>query len=412
MKKSKIGFVGLLVAGIVAAFFVINLNETAETGKKIDQEEEGKNIGEIERVEEKLNTSDELKVGLQVTMAQVSPDGSSVFGGIGPPGKTVILFNGDIIIAETTINKNGDWVAIPEKQFESGSHFIQLGIKPEHGESETERLSLRVVSEKAERGLTEADNTENLPLTPETTNMGDSSKILDTMISDLAVVIDIEENKEEKPFVVFVPKSDSSIPVVVQSPDVMADKQETITSADDSDIGRLRSVASALDKADKISSLSNENEFIQIRSLSWEDKSKLRLSGFAGGGNSMRAYFDNQFIASIKWNVSERDDKVHRWSMVTRALMQPDKPYNLRAELLGEDESVVQVTEIEISAESLEIGSDGSDMLVIHKGDALWRIAYRAYGQGVRYVDIFKRNNNRINNPDLIYPNQIFAIPD
>ena len=321
----------------------------------------------LKELKKKLNTLDELKVGLQVTMAQVSPDGSSVFGGIGPPGKTVILFNGDIIIAETTINKNGDWVAIPEKQFESGSHFIQLGIKPEHGESETERLSLRVVSEKAERGLTEADNTENLPLTPETTNMGDSSKILDTMISDLAVVIDIEENKEEKPFVVFVPKSDSSIPVVVQSPEVNADKKETITSEDDSDIGRLRSVASVLDKADKISSLSNENEFIQIRSLSWEDKSKLRLSGFAGGGNSMRAYFDNQFIASIKWNVSERDNKVHRWSMVTRALMQPDKAYNLRAELLDEDESVMQVTEIEISAESLEIGSDGSDMLVIHK---------------------------------------------
>ena len=412
MKNSKIGFIGLLVAGIVAAFFVINLNETAETGKKIEQEEARENIGEIERVEEKLNTSEELKVGLQVTMAQVSPDGSSVFGGIGPPGKTVILFNGDIIIAETTINKNGDWVASPEKQFESGSHFIQLGIKPEHGESGTERLSLRVVSEKAERGLTEADNTENLPLTPETTNMGGSSKILDTTISDLAVVIDIEENKEEKPFVVFVPKSDSSIPVVVQSPEVNADNKNTITSEDDSDIGRLRSVASVLDKADKISSLSNENEFIQIRSLSWEDKSKLRLSGFAGGGNSMRAYFDNQFIASIKWNVSEKDDKVHRWSMVTRASMQPDKPYNLRAELLGESESVVQVTEIEISAESLEIGSDGSDMLVIHKGDALWRIAYRAYGQGVRYVDIFKRNNNRINNPDLIYPNQIFAIPD
>ena len=61
MKNSKIGFIGLLVAGIVAAFFVINLNETAETGKKIDQEEAGENIGEIERVEEKLNTSDELK---------------------------------------------------------------------------------------------------------------------------------------------------------------------------------------------------------------------------------------------------------------------------------------------------------------------------------------------------------------
>ena len=51
-------------------------------------------------------------------------------------------------------------------------------------------------------------------------------------------------------------------------------------------------------------------------------------------------------------------------------------------------------------------------MMVIHKGDALWRIAYRTYGEGVRYVDIFKRNNARITNPDLIYPDQIFAIPD
>ena len=128
---------------------------------------------------------------------------------------------------------------------------------------------------------------------------------------------------------VFVPKSDSSIPVVVQSPEVNAHKKETTTSVNDSDIGSLRSVASVLDKADKISNLSNENEFIQIRSLSWEDKSKLRLSGFAGGGNSMRAYFDNQFIASIKWNVSQKDNKVHRWSMVTRASMQADKAYNL-----------------------------------------------------------------------------------
>ena len=43
MKNSKIGFIGLLVAGIVAAFFVIYLNETAETGKMISQEEAGEN---------------------------------------------------------------------------------------------------------------------------------------------------------------------------------------------------------------------------------------------------------------------------------------------------------------------------------------------------------------------------------
>ena len=56
MKNSKFGFIVLLVAGIVAAFFVIKLNENAETGRKFDQEEAGKNISEIERVEEKPNT--------------------------------------------------------------------------------------------------------------------------------------------------------------------------------------------------------------------------------------------------------------------------------------------------------------------------------------------------------------------
>jgi len=41
----------------------------------------------------------------------------------------------------------------------------------------------------------------------------------------------------------------------------------------------------------------------------------------------------------------------------------------------------------------------------------LWRIAYRVLGEGVRYLDIVKKNSNMINNPDLIYPSQVFALP-
>ena len=63
------------------------------------------------------------------------------------------------------------------------------------------------------------------------------------------------------------------------------------------------------------------------------------------------------------------------------------------------------------SQSQLSAGLDGSVMVVVHKGDALWRIAYRSYGQGVRYVDIVRRNADQINDPDLIYPNQIFAVP-
>ena len=59
----------------------------------------------------------------------------------------------------------------------------------------------------------------------------------------------------------------------------------------------------------------------------------------------------------------------------------------------------------------LQKGLDGSQLIVVNKGDALWRIAYRSFGEGVRYMDIVRKNTSDINNPDLIYPNQIFSLP-
>ncbi|MEK9598964.1 MAG: LysM peptidoglycan-binding domain-containing protein, partial [Alphaproteobacteria bacterium] len=367
----------------------------------------------------------EAQTKLQVTMTQVSPDGTSVFGGVGPAGQTVLLFNGDNVIAEAIINEKGDWVAIPETMFEAGSHFIQLAIKPnvdETDKQETNKLSLTVVTEPVSQNSPKLDNpkldeNEGLPLTPNSTPATQQSQ--DAEIADLAVVIDIEENKQDKPLVVFVPKSDTSIPVIVQTPNQFTENQAIIKSGDTgivsndgSDEERLRSVASVLDTADQISNIDAEPEFIQIRSLSWENKSTLRLSGFASGGYSMRAYFDDQFIASIELDSAPTDNKAYRWSMVSEALMQPNRSYPLLAELIDKNGNIIKKSSIDVSSEALAIGEDGSEMMVIHKGDALWRIAYRAYGQGVRYVDIFKRNNERINDPNLIFPNQIFAIPD
>jgi len=42
----------------------------------------------------------------------------------------------------------------------------------------------------------------------------------------------------------------------------------------------------------------------------------------------------------------------------------------------------------------------------------LWRIAYHQLGDGVKYVDIVRRNRQDISDPNLIYPKQIFAVPN
>ena len=45
-------------------------------------------------------------------------------------------------------------------------------------------------------------------------------------------------------------------------------------------------------------------------------------------------------------------------------------------------------------------------------GNSLWRIARRNYGEGIRYTVIYQANREQIRDPDLIYPGQVFEVPE
>lgn len=47
----------------------------------------------------------------------------------------------------------------------------------------------------------------------------------------------------------------------------------------------------------------------------------------------------------------------------------------------------------------------------VKRGDCLWNIAKRFYGNGAKYTKIYDANTNKIANPNLIYPGQVFVIP-
>ncbi len=54
---------------------------------------------------------------------------------------------------------------------------------------------------------------------------------------------------------------------------------------------------------------------------------------------------------------------------------------------------------------------EGRAVATVKQGDSLWSLAQQHYGQGARYRDIVKANKPQIRNPNLIYPDQQFAIP-
>ena len=59
-----------------------------------------------------------------------------------------------------------------------------------------------------------------------------------------------------------------------------------------------------------------------------------------------------------------------------------------------------------------ELGRFATGKAIIRSGDNLWTIARRVYGSGYRYTQIYGANREQIRDPDLIYPGQVFDLPE
>ncbi len=74
----------------------------------------------------------------------------------------------------------------------------------------------------------------------------------------------------------------------------------------------------------------------------------------------------------------------------------------------GESSATAAAT-AETLAPRLEASASG---VIIRRGDTLWRISKRVYGRGMRYSTIYLANQGQIEDPDRIWPGQIFKVPE
>ncbi len=59
-----------------------------------------------------------------------------------------------------------------------------------------------------------------------------------------------------------------------------------------------------------------------------------------------------------------------------------------------------------------EAAAERQGGVIIRRGDTLWRISRRVYGRGVRYSTIYLANQTQIEDPDRIWPGQVFKMPE
>jgi nucleoid-associated protein YgaU len=201
-----------------------------------------------------------------------------------------------------------------------------------------------------------------------------------SIMADISIAIDIYADQSAKPLVALLPENQSEMPVLLQSPDTGAEK----SAADVTSIGASAQVGP--------------------RSLVWLGETKLSIGGQSRGGvrvivSANGTFFSDALVlADGGWQVTGKLDKNR-------------SAHNFEFVLVDNAGQVMARYLLPVRTHDLQKGLDGSQLVVVNKGDALWRIAYRSFGKGVRYVDIVRKNTSDIDNPDLIYPNQIFALP-
>lgn len=62
-----------------------------------------------------------------------------------------------------------------------------------------------------------------------------------------------------------------------------------------------------------------------------------------------------------------------------------------------------------IVTEVIEVPKTRTHLVI--EGDCLWFISYKYYKDSYQWTSIYQANINTINNPDLIFPNQVLDIP-
>ena len=71
-----------------------------------------------------------------------------------------------------------------------------------------------------------------------------------------------------------------------------------------------------------------------------------------------------------------------------------------------EPEVVAQALSVETEQPEFQVA-----MTTVQPGTTLWAIAKDQFGSGVMYVEVFEANRDRIRDPNLIYPGQVFRMP-
>ena len=444
----------------------VEINETTKEADSSAPKVELKPSAE-KNVEKEVSTPEDtevIPVEVFLDTARVDVDGLVTLAGRAEPGATIEVLVGETLIGTISVGQDGSFASIFE--LSSSEEIRVVVLRTDNGDDfvYADQSLVILPSQIAKKALEE-----NLLLPDEVASLEPSGKVMSVGSLQMKGSVESQEVETAKddekltsetkvqPEVVEKPEIDVTEAEILEEdqeetgqvdpsqleeqetqlePQEASEKSElsenkaTISesdtdvnvSDDDLEISNSTTNSSTLQPkvvvadSDGVKVLQDDQvtkDQLALDSIAYDPLGNVTLSGRSNPDGLVRFYVNNEAISAAK------TDDTGYWETDLSDVI--PGTYTLRIDELGSRGDVVSRLESPFKREDRQklaalIAPSSSpvriNIVTVQPGNTLWAIARKRYGDGLLYVRVFEANRDKIKDPDLIYPGQLFDLPD
>ena len=420
----------------------------SETGEAIEKIEDDVKSKEAEVITEKSTdkAASEEKVTIyppKLETVRIDDDGTALVAGMAYPGSILEILVDEEVVESITLGQDGNFAVLFDIELKDRPQVIS--IRSIDGETvlvsdETMIVAPKIIElaqadpadNQTQKQSEGAENSTEVGVSPkeksETTSEENSS-------SDLAAETDLEEETEKAAEANNisndnVDKTDltNKTPQLAQPTEekIEEDVQQILTQ-EPSDSDLIPNTVS--NKAEQPTVLLADSEGVKVvqsgktgpnvmtdvmfDTINYSKDGDVAVTGRGTPESIVHFYLDNSPVASAAvdqtgyWSADLSDVEAGVYTLRLDQLDQSGKVSSrIESPFKREDRSVL-VDQMQDIASPARI-----NVITVQPGNTLWAISRERYGRGILYVQVFDANKDKIRDPDLIYPGQIFDLPD
>ena len=421
------------------------VSETGEASEKIEDDVKSQ---EAEVIIEKSTdkAASEEKVTIyppKLETVRIDDDGTALVAGMAYPGSILEILVDEEVVESITLGQDGNFAVLFDIELKDRPQVIS--IRSIDGETvlvsdETMIVAPKIIElaqadpadNQTQKQSEGAENSTEVGVSPkeksETTSEENSS-------SDLAAETDLEEETEKAAEANNisndnVDKADltNKTPQLAQPTEekIEEDVQQILTQ-EPSDSDLIPNTVS--NKAEQPTVLLADSEGVKVvqsgktgpnvmtdvmfDTINYSKDGDVAVTGRGTPESIVHFYLDNSPVASTAvdqtgyWSADLSDVEAGVYTLRLDQLDQSGKVSSrIESPFKREDRSVL-VDQMQDIASPARI-----NVITVQPGNTLWAISRERYGRGILYVQVFDANKDKIRDPDLIYPGQIFDLPD